>query len=116
MAEQQKTAAGAAEAEAIDLGEFSGLLEKDFKVKKDVWPAPGTAPATGIAALPAPLSDVAQLLPPGSSALAICTTLAGAVAPPQGQPAPLAIDIFAGLHGQLPTQPDGSDADIHAQI
>ncbi|TIP78353.1 MAG: type VI secretion system contractile sheath large subunit, partial [Mesorhizobium sp.] len=35
MAEQQKTAAVAAEAEAIDLGEFSGLLEKDFKVKKD---------------------------------------------------------------------------------
>jgi type VI secretion system protein ImpC len=35
MAEQQKTAAVAAEAETIDLGEFSGLLEKDFKVKKD---------------------------------------------------------------------------------
>lgn len=35
MAEQQKTATLAAEAEAIDLGEFSGLLEKDFKVKKD---------------------------------------------------------------------------------
>ena len=35
MAEQQKTAAATAEAEAIDLGEFSGLLEKDFKVKKD---------------------------------------------------------------------------------
>ena len=35
MAEQQKTAAVAAEAEAINLDEFSGLLEKDFKVKKD---------------------------------------------------------------------------------
>ena len=35
MAEQQKTAASVAEAEAVDLGEFSQLLEKDFKVKKD---------------------------------------------------------------------------------
>ena len=35
MAEQQKTAAVTAEAEAINLDEFSGLLEKDFKVKKD---------------------------------------------------------------------------------
>ena len=35
MAEQQKTAPAPAEAQAIDLGEFSGLLEKDFKVKKD---------------------------------------------------------------------------------
>ena len=34
MAEQQKVAT-VAEAEAIDLGEFSELLEKDFKVKKD---------------------------------------------------------------------------------
>jgi len=34
MAEEQKAAeAGAAEAEAIDLGEFSELLEKDFRVK-----------------------------------------------------------------------------------
>lgn len=36
MAEQEKApAAGAAEAEAVDLGEFSDLLEKDFRVKKD---------------------------------------------------------------------------------
>ena len=34
MAEQEKQAAGgAAEAEALDLGEFSELLEKDFRVK-----------------------------------------------------------------------------------
>ncbi|MCU9840050.1 type VI secretion system contractile sheath large subunit [Ruegeria sp. WL0004] len=34
MAEEQKQgAAGAAEAEALDLGEFSDLLEKDFRVK-----------------------------------------------------------------------------------
>lgn len=31
--EKQEAAAGAAEAEAIDLAEFSGLLEKDFRVK-----------------------------------------------------------------------------------
>lgn len=35
MAEKQKSTAAAAEAEAVDLGEFSELLEKDFKVKKD---------------------------------------------------------------------------------
>ena len=35
MAEKQKSAAAAAEAQAVDLGEFSELLEKDFKVKKD---------------------------------------------------------------------------------
>lgn len=36
MAEEQKSgAAGAAEAQAIDLGEFSDLLEKDFRVKED---------------------------------------------------------------------------------
>ena len=36
MAEQEKAAEPrAAEAEAIDLGEFSDLLEKDFRVKKD---------------------------------------------------------------------------------
>ncbi len=36
MAEQEKTgAAGAAEAQSIDLGEFSDLLEKDFRVKED---------------------------------------------------------------------------------
>ncbi|MES2540118.1 MAG: type VI secretion system contractile sheath large subunit, partial [Pseudomonadota bacterium] len=36
MAEQEKQAAGvAAEAQAIDLGEFSDLLEKDFRVKED---------------------------------------------------------------------------------
>src|SRR6478736_1304849 len=36
MAEQEKAAtAGVAEAEGVDLQEFSGLLEKDFKVKKD---------------------------------------------------------------------------------
>ncbi|PDT81721.1 type VI secretion system contractile sheath large subunit [Sinorhizobium sp. BJ1] len=36
MAEQEKaTAAGVAQAEGVDLGEFSELLEKDFKVKKD---------------------------------------------------------------------------------
>jgi type VI secretion system protein ImpC len=36
MAEQKKdAAAGAAEAEALDLGEFSELLEKDFRVKED---------------------------------------------------------------------------------
>ena len=34
MAEQQKIAT-VAEAEAVDLGEFGELLEKDFKVKKD---------------------------------------------------------------------------------
>ena len=36
MAEQEKQgAATAAEAQAIDLGEFSDLLEKDFRVKED---------------------------------------------------------------------------------
>ena len=36
MAETEKQVGGAAaEAEAIDLGEFSALLEKDFRVKKD---------------------------------------------------------------------------------
>jgi type VI secretion system protein ImpC len=36
MAEQEKLATGqAAEPEAVDLGEFSELLEKDFRVKKD---------------------------------------------------------------------------------
>ena len=36
MAEQEKAAAaGVAEAEGVDLQEFSDLLEKDFKVKKD---------------------------------------------------------------------------------
>ena len=36
MAEQEKQgSAGAAEAQAIDLGEFSDLLEKDFRVKDD---------------------------------------------------------------------------------
>ncbi|MCX7888220.1 MAG: type VI secretion system contractile sheath large subunit [Rhodobacteraceae bacterium] len=36
MAEEQKQgAAGAAEAQALDLGEFSDLLEKDFRVKED---------------------------------------------------------------------------------
>ena len=36
MAEQEKQAgAGAAEAQAVDLGEFSSLLEKDFRVKED---------------------------------------------------------------------------------
>ena len=35
MAEQQKSAAVAAEAETINLDEFGELLEKDFKVKKD---------------------------------------------------------------------------------
>ena len=34
MAEQEKEAAGGA-AEALDLGEFSSLLEKDFRVKED---------------------------------------------------------------------------------
>ena len=32
--QEQKAAGGAAEAEAIDLGEFSELLEKDFRVKE----------------------------------------------------------------------------------
>lgn len=36
MAEQEKQAsAGIAEAQAVDLGEFSDLLEKDFRVKED---------------------------------------------------------------------------------
>ncbi|MFB2604233.1 type VI secretion system contractile sheath large subunit, partial [Rhizobium phaseoli] len=36
MAEQEKTAAvDVREAEGVDLQEFSDLLEKDFKVKKD---------------------------------------------------------------------------------
>jgi type VI secretion system protein ImpC len=35
MAEPQKTSAAVAEAETIDLDEFSELLEKDFRVKKD---------------------------------------------------------------------------------
>ncbi len=36
MNEQQKIeTAGAAEAQAVDLDEFSELLEKDFRVKKD---------------------------------------------------------------------------------
>lgn len=36
MNEQQKIeTAGVAEAEAVDLNEFSELLEKDFRVKKD---------------------------------------------------------------------------------
>lgn len=36
MAEQEKQAsAGVAEAQAVDLGEFSDLLEKDFRVKED---------------------------------------------------------------------------------
>ena len=34
-AEKAKGAAGAAEAPALDLGEFSDLLEKDFRVKDD---------------------------------------------------------------------------------
>src|SRR5262245_17290290 len=34
MAEQEKVAS-VAEAQAVDLGEFQELLEKDFKVKKD---------------------------------------------------------------------------------
>ena len=36
MAEQEKQGtAAAAEAQTIDLGEFSDLLEKDFRVKED---------------------------------------------------------------------------------
>lgn len=36
MAEQEKqSSAGAAEAQSVDLGEFSDLLEKDFRVKED---------------------------------------------------------------------------------
>ncbi len=35
MAEQEKQGTAAAEAQAIDLGEFSDLLEKDFRVKED---------------------------------------------------------------------------------
>ena len=35
MAEQEKAAAGVAEAEAIDLGDYMEHLEKDFRVKKD---------------------------------------------------------------------------------
>ncbi len=36
MAEEQKQgASGAAEAQAVDMGEFSDLLEKDFRVKED---------------------------------------------------------------------------------
>ena len=37
MADTEKAAgaAGAAEAQAIDLGEFSDLLEKDFRVRED---------------------------------------------------------------------------------
>ena len=34
MAEAKAKDAGGAEAEAIDLGEFSALLEKDFRVKE----------------------------------------------------------------------------------
>jgi type VI secretion system protein ImpC len=41
MAETEKSAGapGAAEAQAIDLGEFSDLLEKDFRVKDDGRPS-----------------------------------------------------------------------------
>ena len=35
MAEQEKQGSAAAEAQTIDLGEFSDLLEKDFRVKED---------------------------------------------------------------------------------
>ena len=35
MAEQEKQGTAAAEAQTIDLGEFSDLLEKDFRVKED---------------------------------------------------------------------------------
>ena len=34
-AKQTEGAAGAAEAQAIDLGEFNDLLEKDFRVRED---------------------------------------------------------------------------------
>ena len=35
MAEQEKQATAAPEAQTVDLGEFSDLLEKDFRVKED---------------------------------------------------------------------------------
>ena len=51
-------------------------LKFHFQIAAEVWPAPGSTPASGLSALPAPLAAIAQALPDGSSGLAICTAIA----------------------------------------
>jgi hypothetical protein len=70
-----------------------------FKIKKELWPAMGSTPPSGIAGLPCPLRNVAEQLPAGSSALAMCTLIASSLAAPPPLPSPLeSIRIWAPIN------------------
>ena len=84
-------------------------IKLHLHVKKEAWGAPG--------ALPAPLSLVAAGLPAASSGAQACALATAALQAPAAAVKPdLAIDIFAGLHGVEPTNPDGSDSDYRGLV
>ena len=82
------------------------------KVAGVAWPAPGAAPAIGLAALPEPLRTVALALPAGSDSRALCESLAPMIAPAAGLADPLAgVSVIMGV-GRLPSSSANADAVI----
>jgi hypothetical protein len=90
------------------------------KVRTEKWPlnlgAGQTAP-TGFALLPEPLATVANGLDSGSTGYALCQALVGAM------PIPVSRVALTDIHGffsiaphAAPTQLDGSDSDVQADL
>ena len=90
-------------------------LKFHVKIGQDQWPPPGSAAATGLAALPEPLRTVALGLPAGSDGARLCADLAAMVPTPAGLDAPIeGVSILLGLAGRMPAH--AADADVVASV
>lgn len=87
------------------------------KIMKDAWPVLPLSPApSGFGLFPQPLQDVANLLPSGSSGYALCTALAPLITQPVTPDALTDIHLFVGVGITTPTQLDGSDSNVQADV
>jgi hypothetical protein len=108
-------AAAAGETVGVTATALPGRKPASLRMSSNVAGATWTpTPRTGFDLLPEPLRQVAKALDPASSGYALCQSLAD-LAPAQAARTPLQdVQLFVGMHGTVPTQSDGSDADIEA--
>lgn len=90
------------------------------KIKSETWPrnfASGGSAPTGFDVLPAPLAAVAKQLDPASPNYALCQEIATWVAPPIALGPAADVRVFSTIDPHSPpTQSDGSDSDVLADV
>lgn len=94
-------------------------LTLTIKMKADSWPQnvmPGQPIPTGLNLLPEPLKTVAKELASTSTGYALCQSIVGLMTAPVTRTLPDFRAFLAVAPHAAPTNPDGSDSDIQADI